>query len=272
MHNITNNNIVNCASTGLLLYSSTASINMNNITRNNIGVKLLNNSSILQLSGDQNSNLSNTQRITRNYSYEIYMTSSCIPIDFHYNYIYDIDSVPFIYYDPSVGYYPSNPPISRLIIDVTNNNWNNITDPTNYLASMLTNTTYLWDPIWYGENLQKCSDIDSLMLLVDKFIDKKDYFNLENVCKSIINNYPETIYSELMLKLLFEIEELVDNDYNSLKSYYLNDSLIRTIHSLSHLSNYLANKCDEKIGNWHEAINYYHNMMNNSNNYNDSLK
>ena len=270
--NISNNSITNCTSTGLQLYSSSAGIYMNNINNNHTGIKLLNNSSVYKLSGDQSASVANTQKITNNDSYEVYMTSSCIPTNFHYNYIYDNDNTPFIYYDPHVGFASSEQVTYRSTIDVTYNNWGNITDPSAYLASYLNNTTYLWNPIWNGSRSTNATGIDSLLNLINEYLYNENFVQLQSTCEYIINNYPETTMAENAMKILFNVEQYVDNDYDSLRLYYLNNPNIQSKYTLSHLASYLANKCDEELGNWQESIMWYQNTINNPNSsYNDSL-
>lgn len=269
--NITSNTISNCNSEGLLLYSSVANISMNNIHDNSVGMKLLNNCTILQLSGNMNNTVIETQRITDNDTYEVYMTTSCVPSNFHYNYIYDNDRYPFVYYDSQLGT-SSGQQIYANSIDVSYNNWGNIADPSNYLYSYTSNTTYKWDPIWNEGRSVRIMALDSLTELANNYLEEKNFVKLQSVCKSIVENYPETTQSENALKLLFNIEEYVDDNYVSLKSYYLSNPIIQSKIILAHLANYLANKCDEELGNWQESIAWYQNTMNNPNSsYNDSL-
>ena len=54
-------------------------------------------------------------------------------------------------------------------------------------------------------------------------------------------------------------EQFAGNDYASLQTYYNN----LTDSSLLKLSDILANKCNERLGNWQAAIDWYENVINN---------
>ncbi|MBO5711250.1 MAG: T9SS type A sorting domain-containing protein [Acholeplasmatales bacterium] len=128
------------------------------------------------------------------------------------------------------------------------------------------------EDLWNGNESSKSNNSNPMIELIDDYLENNKFHKLHELCKSIVNLYPETIQAENALKLLFNIEKYVDNDYMSLKTYYLSDSIIQSKYTLSHLANYLANKCNEEIGNWQEVIDWYQNTMNDSkSSYNDSL-
>ena len=88
----------------------------------------------------------------------------------------------------------------------------------------------------------------------------------------LADDYPNTVSAETALKTLLVLEELAGNNYDSLKSYYLTNDAIASDENLSHLASSLANKCDERLGNYEEAIGWYEDVLTNPNtSFNDSI-
>lgn len=147
MKNISNNTIENCNNAGLLVYASTGNITMNRISNNKIGVELLNNCNISNFNGNcAATNSSETQYIHGNDLYEVYMSSACNPQIFRYNIIEDNDSIPYLYYDGTIGFASSVQIPVRGQIDVTYNNWGSNFDADQHLFSNVTATEYLFYP------------------------------------------------------------------------------------------------------------------------------
>lgn len=63
------------------------------------------------------------------------------------------------------------------------------------------------------------------------------------------------------MKDIFNLESLTNNDFASLKTYYLSEDSIVGNERLERLGQNLANKCDEKLGNYEVAIDWYEDMI-----------
>ena len=272
---IKNNTIQNCIGTGLLMYASGGNVNMNEISNNDIGVKLLNNCNISSFNGIcYATNGSATQYIHENDSYEIYMSSACNPQIFRYNIIEDNDSIPYIFYDGLVGFGTITPPAVRAHkVDVTYNNWGSNFNADQHLVSNV-EVTFLNSPIW---NLGNCiiPDPDTSIIVLDSAIlltSNGEYTEAKNLYMQIVEDYPTTTSAETALKTMLPLEYYVENDYEGLQQYYLEEEEIVNDSVLLPLAKSLANKCDEEMGNYTDAINWYEGVITNpESTYNDSI-
>ena len=271
---IRNNSVKGCLSTGVMLYTSYGDIRMNTIEDNRFGVKLFNNSNIDRLTGDCEATTgANTQYIHDNDRYEVFMTANCIPETFKYNYISDDDTVPFVYYD--AYHVVDDPGISnRSNIDVTLNYWGNNFSPSTHLYSNPTSTGYLYQPYWVMGNCNSINNISAALLLseADSLNNIGEYASARSVYMQVVGDYPNTISAETALKTLLLLEENAGNNYGALKAFYLANEAIVSDENLSHLALSLANKCDEKMENFNDAITWYENVLTNPNtSFNDSI-
>ena len=274
MKNISNNTIENCNNAGLLVYASTGNITMNRISNNKIGVELLNNCNISNFNGNcAATNSSETQYIHGNDLYEVYMSSACNPQIFRYNIIEDNDSIPYLYYDGTIGFASSVQIPVRGQIDVTYNNWGSNFDADQHLFSNVTATEYLFYPEW---ELGDCSNAtDSAKIIIaraDSLVSEEKYEEAKTLYMQVVSDYPTTTSAETALKTMLPLEYYVENDYEGLQQYYLEEEEIVNDSVLLPLAKSLANKCDEEMGNYTDAINWYEGVITNpESTYNDSI-
>ena len=270
---IEGNTIVGCTDTGLTLYASFGDIRLNQITGNGYGVKLLNNCNIDRFSGNCEATTgADTQYIHDNTFNELYMTANCVPERFRYNYIYDDDNIPFVYHDVTVSFGNPVGPI-RDPIKVKYNYWGSNFSPSTHLYTN-SNTGYEYTPCW---NMGICMDDDlsgagRLLSEADSLNNIGEYARAKTVFMLVVENYPNTICAETALKSLLILEAFAGNHYDTLKSYYQNNIVITSDENLRHLASSLANKCDEKLENYNEAIAWYENVLMDPNtSFNDSI-
>ena len=274
MKNISNNTIENCNNAGLLVYASTGNITMNRISNNKMGVELLNNCNISNFNGNcAATNSSETQYIHGNDLYEVYMSSACNPQIFRYNIIEDNDSIPYLYYDGTIGFASSVQIPVRGQIDVTYNNWGSNFDADQHLFSNVTATEYLFYPEW---ELGDCSNAtDSAKIIIaraDSLVSEEKYEEAKTLYMQVVSDYPTTTSAETALKTMLPLEYYVENDYEGLQQYYLEEEEIVNDSVLLPLAMSLANKCDEEMGNYTDAINWYEGVITNpESTYNDSI-
>ena len=270
---IRNNSVKGCLNTGLLLYASYGDIRMNTIEGNLYGVKLFNNSNIERFAGNCLATTgADTQYIHDNGQYEVYMTTSCVPEIFEHNYISDDDTVPFIYYDACLGFDPGVFPRSN--IDVTLNYWGNNFSPSTHLRSNPVSIGYDYQPYWVLGQCNSINSIPAALLLseADSLNNVGEYASAKSIYMQVVEDYPSSISAETALKTLLVLEEHVGNNYDTLKTYYRTNETIASDENLSHLALSLANKCDERLENYNEAIAWYEDVLMNANtNFNDSI-
>ena len=252
------NNTVSGCSVGILAYSSRGAIHDNYIHGNAIGLHL-DNISNMSVYGSQTGD---GQRIVDNSGFEVYASGNSFPGYFKYNRIVDEDNTgnpddPLLKY--SVNGSIENP---SLVFDVENNYWGNC-----FVASEDLNPCALfdYDPIWSGRGTVpiECR----LFQLAEDALSSEHYKTADSLYRRLISEYPNSSYAQSAMKQLLFTETLLQNGYDQLKGYYLHipDTALLV------LADNLANKCDEVMKNWPEAIAWYENVIQNPATYEDSV-
>ena len=247
---------------------------MNTVYGNGYGIKLLNNCNIASLSGNCGATLeSGTQFIHDNTNNDVYMTGSSVPQRFRYNAIHHNGNMPFVYHDAYVAFGGEGEWPVRGSIDVKYNYWGSGFVPTTHLYTNLIGGDYDYNPEWV---LGDCHDewVDAAMLLneADSLNEAGTYDDAQLAYKRVVENHPETVSAETALKSLLQLEAHLESDYLSLKEYYLSNSTIVADEILSHLASTLANKCDERMENYADAIAWYEAVIvDSATNFNDSI-
>ncbi|MBQ8956902.1 MAG: T9SS type A sorting domain-containing protein [Bacteroidales bacterium] len=271
---ISGNDVSGCLQAGIQMYASSGSITMNAVYGNGYGIKLLNNCNIASLSGNCGATIeSGTQFIHDNTNNEVYMTGNSIPQRFRYNAIHHNGNTAFVYHDAYIAFGDEGELPVRGSIDVKHNHWGSGFVPTTHLYTNLIGGAYEYNPVWV---LGDCSNewVDAAMLLneADSLNNAGAYLEAQIVYKQVINNHPETVSAETALKSLLSLEAQLDGDYLSLKEYYLSNTTIEADETLSHLASSLANKCDELMENYEDAIAWYENVLTDpKTSFNDSI-
>lgn len=269
---INHNSVFSCSYLGLTCYYSYADITMNRIYNNIAGVGLYN-TSTTKISGDQNAaNILGTQQIMDNSSYEVLISRSSFPSLFKWNYISDYnngggEADPLVYYLPPTGGGLLSPP------NVKYNCWG-----TNFVAAQdlycSTGCTFLYDPQWCPSGKKSGYTYEDAEIQFNNALEllgAGNYLSAKDAFKSIVQEYHNTIFAESSLKELYRVEELTSNDYNTLKQYYLTNDSINIASNLIELADNLANKCNEKLGNYQDCINWYENKILTSQSEDDSI-
>lgn len=274
LKHVSGNDISGCMAAGVQMYASAGDITMNTITRNGFGIKLLNNCNIGFFSGDCGATTENkTQFIHNNDDNEIYMTGSSIPQWFRYNAIADIDNIPFVYHDAYANVGFPNDSTLRKAIDVTYNHWGNNFIPSTHLYTTLIDGCYDYNPSWVIGSCDNEKDGGMVLLSeADSLNNIGQYSIAKSLYRQVVTSFPATVSAETALKSLFLLEEASGENYEVLQDYYLSDESIATNFTLSHLASSLANKCDEKLENYEEAIAWYENVLTDpETSFNDSI-
>ena len=258
---VSNNEISYCTGAGLQLYGSTGNVKNNKIHDNQFGVKLLNNSNVGEFTGTCSAVMeSRTQYIHDNEKNEVYMTRSCIPELFRYNAIADDDNIPFLYHDATSDAGIENDSTQRASIDVTYNYWGTNFVPATHLYTNQSDG-YQYNPQWplgicygSGNGNHRLAQADSLASL-------GEYEQAKSLYKEVVERCSTTNSAATALKSLLNLERQNRVDFASLREYYLADEVISSDERLSRLASSLANKCDEEMGRYENAIEWYENVL-----------
>lgn len=269
---VSGNDVSGCLQAGIQLYASSGSITMNTVFGNGYGIKLLNNCNITSLSGHCSATLeSDTQFIHDNTKNEVYMTGSSIPQRFRYNAIHHNGNMPFVYHDAYISFGGGSP--GRDFIDVKYNYWGSGFMPTTHLYTNLIGGVYEYKPVWvlgdcsneWGHDARLLNEADSLNAA-------GAYLEAQSVYKQVVDDYTKTVSAETALKSLLQLETYLDGDFETLQDYYLSNESIASNETLSHLASSLANKCNERMENYEEAIAWYEDVLTDPNtSFNDSI-
>lgn len=267
VRNIIHNNIYDCLKVGLVFYSSTGNIIRNTITGNTIGVQLLDNSNVVSFKGNCGAmQPQHTQYIHDNGSYEVHVSESCMPVEMRYNYICSSVSHPYIKYEDSSF-------SGTLNVDITHNRWGTVLDPSSHFNGP-SGVTFDYLPFW---SLGMCPTVvvrsdQALLATADSLSLYGEYGEAKSVYRQVVREYPSTTSAQTALKTLYSVEFVTGYDFENLKSYYLNDSIIINNIQLKKLASFLANKCDEVLGNYSDAVFWYESVILDSlSSFNDSV-
>lgn len=273
---INENTIKGCRNTGLSLYNSSANVNLNRITKCGYGVKLLNGSTINEFKGICSAAYPNeTQHIYDNDESQVYIYRGCMPQTFKFNRITTEGNGWFIEYEDNVE--ESKGLISW--IDVEDNNWGAYADAfiesrLHYITNTNNSAYFDYIPKWeLGDCGSKANYMAELASLeADSLYETGNYTLAKSLYKEIVELYPNSNSSLNALKKLLLVENDFGNDYNTLQSYYLNDTSIQQSDNLFALANSLSVRCDEILENYEEAIAWYEAIIEDENTpFNDSL-
>ena len=262
---IRNNVISGCSNSGLVLYATTGEIFTNKIYGNGVGVKLLNKCNILNFNGNCAAfSEAQTQYIHDNTSYEIYMTSNCNPQYMNYNSIHKTNagSTPFICFDHTAAF--DDNPNHRGNIDVRRNEWGNNFNPITHLYSTTPSVGFDTLPYWGFHDCHEWPNPDGRLLSVaDSLCNAGAYDSARSIYFQVVKDYPNTISAETALKILLLLESHTNRNYEALKHYFVSDTIIGSHETLLKLSSFLANRCDEILANYDNAISWYEGVITN---------
>jgi hypothetical protein len=263
---IQDNTINNCIQKGILAYGSIGDVYRNHVSTNNYGV-WFGNQSDMRLKGYSGANANDqTQEIFDNTSYEVYASQYSFPSYFRYNVIIDEDNLggstdPLVYYSSGSGGISLN--------DVRYNCWGQ-----NFIAAQdLYPSGYIWQPVWCpGIGGQKSLGLDEDMFeTASNQFYEKNYAAAKVTFELLVEQYPGSRLAKAAMQQLFALEEFGNNDYTALKHYYQNNNTILSDSVLTETAQYLASKCDIKLQNWQDAINYNESIILNPESLEDSI-
>lgn len=255
---ISGNRINGCAGSGIVAYNSSAILSNNCINNNHdCGIKSLNLSN-LQITGDSTArSLNQTPHIYNNERYQVYASSNSYPTNFRYNWLQgngNQSGDTILYYESSAS------KTSCLLFDVSYNCWYPLAD--NEIARHIyTNggDVFHYLPTWHplfmpGMPLPPQRLLES----GDDYAEGGYYDSAMGTYRTLVDTYPDSPEAVAALKSMFSVTGVSEGDFMELKAYYSslygNNSLVLTADNLS-------NKCDEKLENYDDAIEWYEDMI-----------
>lgn len=267
---IADNEIYNCTKSGIVMYNSNGTVKNNNIYNNHIGLKILNNSNIKVIGNELAQNVTETQHIYDNSSVEVYASNTSFPVVFKYNAIVDEDNTGNRFGDPLLSAEELLKGTEENILDITLNYWGENFDPREDLPE---DYEFYYLPTWRLEpQAVEGGEAEAMYSSAVTKMENQQYQESNTTFKQLINNYPNTIYAQNAVKVLFSLEEKLPNgNYHSLKNYYRNNQTIKNNKNLNSVADFFANKCDVKNQKWQEAIDWYENKITNPISFEDSL-
>lgn len=247
----------------ITIYSSIANLQANYIHGNVIGLQSLGNSQIY-VNGNQNAtNETQTQRIKNNSRYQVYASREAFPLEMHWNAIYSSDnSQCYVYHDVDMS---TNPPD----VDVQRNYWGPNFDPDINLCPF---RHYIYEPVWdlSSSQLVQTSAQQLFETGLDQIADS-NYTDAKSTFQQVVTSYPNEEPARNSLKEILYLEPLAGNNFGGLKNWYLTEPVILNNEQLFRLAQNLANKCDEKLENYPDAIEWYESIIENPETLEDSI-
>ncbi|MGB4654304.1 MAG: T9SS type A sorting domain-containing protein [Bacteroidales bacterium] len=259
---VVSDNYLHDGAAGIEIYASSGDLLNNKISNNTAaGAKLLHISNV-NILGDQRASGScnNTQYFYNNTGPELYISGTSFPSQIRYNcFCHSNVNTPYVYYEDAQGSH---------LRDVRVNCWcGNVSNTPHYFYPT---NIFEYNPVWCPTAVipDPPSNPDrALYQSAENNEQNGNYSDAKTEYQSVVGLYPETDFAQASLKKLLNLEEFAGNDYASLQTYYNN----LTDSSLLKLSDILANKCNERLGNWQAAIDWYENVINNPPSFEDSI-
>lgn len=244
-------------SSAIILYNTTGTLEMNDLHDNFYGLRLMNSCNIALYGNGSAQNQDQTQRIKDNTSYEIYCSRHSFPWYFRHNVIIDEDNIPYPF-DPLLYWaYPEGSRVDQK--DIRYNCWGN-----NFSAidDLFPSAYFIYDPVWCpGFSGAMVDPIEDLYNMGTEQFESGNYSTSKSTFQLLIQQYPKSDYAQAAMKELVRLEEYVTSDYASLKNYFLtNDSIVADTILIA-IAEILANKCDIKLENWQQAIDWLENRI-----------
>lgn len=270
------NTIKGCMGAGFTLYGSAGNIKRNEVTQCQYGVKLLNGSTVNEFTGNcAASNPSQTQHIHDNDECEVYVYRDCLPQTFRYNRVTGSGNSWLVEYENNVD----DGKGLCIRIDLEHNNWGNLTNTQienrfHYVTNTNNGAVFDYLPKWtMGDCLVSGEEEwDRMTREADSLLGISLYSSAKASYREIVELYPNTTAASNAIKKLLIAETLFGEDYVSLQQYYRGETAIQEYESLAALAGSLANKCDELLENYDEAIAWYEAVIQDEETpYNDSL-
>ena len=262
-----NNTITECSSQGAIVYNSYGYFNKNTISSNGgIGIAIYNNSLVSLDDGPGNPN--DYQIVGNNNPYQIYASNNAFPKCNYNRFVGNGYGDYWMFYEAC----DASAMESNSQFNVKYNNWegNTVFDP-NVVFNVP--NRFEWLPFW---TMAKSGEgpTESEMLYEQAVQDFEDslYVKAKSGFLHVISDYPEDWVAISALKELLRVENCLDKDYSTLKSYYLTNDTIQQYGALKQLADFLSARCDVNMKKYEDALEWYATQLSDENlSYQDSI-
>ena len=118
-------------------------------------------------------------------------------------------------------------------------------------------------PLW---DLDEAGEVfkgpDQILYELALYNFEHEYFSLAELhYKNLISNYPGSDYVKLAANDLLALNNYLENHYHELQDYYQTEPNLYFDEEITKLSDYLANYCNIKIGDYDTAIDWYEEII-----------
>ena len=253
-HLISNNVIKNYTENvnggyGIKLYNCYADILGHNKIFNKLYGLAAINTCQLQVAGDYSPPF---QEIHNNQSDETLFTHDSFPYKFKYCLIYD---------DNHDDYYIKCGDHSGRPHFIHNDMQTQASIPFDPNLDLYPSDAYDYEPMW---DSGRDGEIAEAELLFDQALEQYDnesYYLAKQTFIEVISLYPDTRFAVASVRSLYSLEQYLENDFESLKNYYLSEPNMSFDDDMTNTSIFFANLCDIKLANFSQAIEHYENII-----------
>ncbi|NOY49561.1 MAG: T9SS type A sorting domain-containing protein, partial [Chlorobi bacterium] len=121
---------------------------------------------------------------------------------------------------------------------------------------------YIYNPVWnLSGGMTTLSAAQQLYETAQNQVSDSNYVAAKVTFQQLVNNYPDEEPAKHSLKELLYLEPLAGNNFDSLRNWYLTNSVILSHPELLELAKELAVKCDEKLENYQSSIDWYESII-----------
>jgi len=240
---------------GIRVYHTFADIEKNLVTNNRYGVSTMNQSQVRLIGNANASSDLETQRIINNYQNQVRAYDNSFPFYFHYNVIQNTPSgsTYLVYYSSLPAFIGSLPDFFPVF-----NVKCNCFDNSNPSSQLYPSGNYYWS-VWCPPSAEcqlMAAGKEQFEAAVAS-MDSADYSTAETQFKSLIADYPGTIYAWESAKKLIPLIKLSNQDFDNLKLYFDTASGLHADSLSDHLAYRLGNMCNVEEKSFSEAIAWF---------------
>lgn len=195
------------------------------------------------------------QIIHDNQREQILMQSNSISTSMYFNKIYSYNHV-----HPYLRIFWGSLSKPHASVDISNNCWSDDFIPS---RDLVPDSLFTYLPLWEPGIPRQILEDEAYGLLQEALSDMndEDYIVAEYKLKQIITEYPETNASIEAAKQLLILVEEYNKNYDALELYYTTYPALRDDPVMKQLSDYLANFCRMKSGDYPEAIQFFEDLI-----------
>lgn len=259
---ITYNIIKNCGYdgdyAGIRVFNSNVIIQRNiEISNTSYGIQLYDHSNSMINGNKLANNVYETQYIHDNQYNQILATCQSLPWYCHWNAIVDEDNIDHLFDTENRCSY----------IDVRWNYWGENFDPA---SDLVWGCDY--EPIWnISPGTRMIYEDEQLYDSACILADSGNYIGSKETLDYLINNFPDSTLASIAIKELFWLEKESTKDFDSLISYYQNNSIIQNDSMLKETATYMIALSEREAQNYDTAIVRFEEIILNPPSFEDSI-